>query len=212
MLRKTISIGLAAMVALAAYAWWQARTPGASPALTGVALADTATSAPPAVGGPPPGGPPGGRGAGGPGGFMPMATDSFAAQRDSMANAVLAKIHGREQAPAESVFRNIKLMKGRPAESLVRAMNLGFGRSLGVGCLFCHVRDKFDSDDKKEKLIARDMMEMANAINTDLVPMMTSLKGERVQINCGTCHQGHKKPMFGGPPRGGPPGGGPGGH
>src|SRR5690242_16426557 len=81
---------------------------------------------------PPPGGPPPG--------MMPpaLASDTAAHARDSLADLVLKKIAGRENAPAESVFKNIKMMKGMPAGRLVRIMNFGFGRSLGVGCVHCH--------------------------------------------------------------------------
>jgi photosynthetic reaction center cytochrome c subunit len=188
-LRRLAFTLFVATLVLGAYAWSQRRGDAARSAgpFVGVALADTAAAPPPV---PPRGG------------FTPAATDSFAAERDSLMNEVLAKIRGREEAPAESVFKNIKVWKGFQAARLLRAMNLGLGRSLGVSCLFCHVQDKYADDDKKEKRIARDMMVMSNAINTDLVPKMTSLQGERVTINCGTCHQGHRKPLGVGGPRG----------
>src|SRR5689334_8482018 len=66
----------------------------------------------------PPGGPP--RGMRPPGGMMPpAATDSFAAERDSLAKVVLESIAGKENMPAESVFKSIKIMKGVPAARLV---------------------------------------------------------------------------------------------
>ena len=52
---------------------------------------------------------------------------------------ILRSIAGRENQPAESVFKNIKILKGVPAGRLVNIMNMGFGRSLGVSCGFCHV-------------------------------------------------------------------------
>ena len=41
--------------------------------------------------------------------------DTIAQQRDSLMNAVLATIRGRERAPAESVFEDIQVFKGIPA-------------------------------------------------------------------------------------------------
>ena len=92
-----------------------------------------------------PGGPPGGPGSP----RMPL-TDSArrvrdslnAARRDSASATALRSIAGRETQPAESVFKNIKILKGVPAGRLVNIMNMGFGRSLGVSCGFCHVPGK----------------------------------------------------------------------
>src|SRR5688500_17438795 len=49
-----------------------------------------------------------------------------AARRDSGEAMLLRRIAGRENLPAESVFKNIKVMKGIPAGRLVRIMNAGF--------------------------------------------------------------------------------------
>src|SRR5438552_8993425 len=92
--------------------------------------------APPA-GQPGPGGPgPGRPGMGGPppSGMMGMPPDTAAAERDSLMDVVLKKIAGKEDAPAESVFKDIQILKGMNAGRVVRIMNLGFGRGLGVGC------------------------------------------------------------------------------
>src|SRR6185436_7683157 len=109
---------------------------------TDVAVAQAPGTPPP--GGPPPGGPPPGGpppGARPPGAMMPVATDSFAAERDSLAKVVLASIAGKENMPAESVFKSIKVMKKVPAGRLVTIMNMGFGRSLGARCRLCHIQD-----------------------------------------------------------------------
>jgi hypothetical protein len=144
-----------------------------------------------------PGGPPGG-----PGGRMPL-TDSArrvrdsitAARRDSGAAMVLRSIAGRENQPAESVFKNIKIFKGVPAARLVNIMNMGFGRSLGVGCGFCHVPGKWDLDDKKEKQTARIMIAMVGAINRDYLAKVPVDSGPPPTANCFTCHRGMPRPM-----------------
>ena len=135
--------------------------------------------------------------AGAPGGapmFAPVPGDSFAAQRDSMMREVLRQIAGRENVAAESVFKNIKSMKGVPAGRLVRIMNMGYGRSLGVSCLHCHVQNKWDSEDKPQKQVAREMAEMMRTINTQLLPAIKNLKSEQPIVNCTTCHRGQRKP------------------
>ena len=144
----------------------------------------------------PGGGPPPGPGMG----MMPP--DSNAAARDSLMNLVLQKIAGKENAPAESVFKNIQILKGRPAGSVPRMMNFGFGRSLGVGCFYCHERDDWSRDTKKPLKIARDMFKMTGTINNDLLAKIDlDLHGgsERPVVNCGTCHRG--SPRIGGGPR-----------
>jgi hypothetical protein len=126
------------------------------------------------------------------------------ARRDSGAAMVLRSIAGRENAPAESVFKNIKIFKGVPAGRLVNIMNMGFGRSLGVSCGFCHVPGKWDLDEKEEKNTARLMFAMVETINRDYISKVPNDSGApRPVVNCFTCHRGMPRPM--GPER--PPAG-----
>jgi hypothetical protein len=156
-------------------------------------------------------------GPGGPGGPRAPLTDSArrvrdsvtAARRDSGAAMVLRSIAGRENQPAESVFKNIKIFKGVPAGRLVNIMNMGFGRSLGVSCGFCHVPGKWDLDDKEEKNTARLMFAMVQTINRDYMSKVPNDRGGPPVVNCFTCHRGNPRPMGtgdGGPPGNRPPG------
>jgi hypothetical protein len=111
-------------------------------------------------------------------------------------NAVLRDIAGRENQPAESVFKNIKMMKTVPAGRLLRIMNIGFGRSLGVGCAHCHVVGEWDKEDKQQKQIARDMSAMVSTINGRLLRDIPNLKSDRPTVNCTTCHRGDVKPAL----------------
>jgi photosynthetic reaction center cytochrome c subunit len=134
-----------------------------------------------------------------------------AARRDSGAAMVLRSIAGRENQPAESVFKNIKVLKGVPAGRLVNIMNMGFGRSLGVSCGFCHVPGKWDLDDKQEKNTARIMVTMVGAINREYLSKVPVDSGNPpATVNCFTCHRGMPRPMGpGGPPPGNRPAGAP---
>ena len=141
---------------------------------------------------------------GGPGGPRVPLTDSArrvrdsltVARRDSGAAMVLRSIAGRENQPAESVFKNIKILKGVPAGRLVNIMNMGFGRSLGVSCGFCHVPGKWDLDEKEEKNTARLMFAMVQTINRDYISKMPVDSGvARPVVNCFTCHRGNPRPM-----------------
>ena len=121
-----------------------------------------------------------------------------AARRDSGEARLLREIAGRENMPAESVFKNIKIFKGVPAGRVVRIMNAGFSRSLGVSCGFCHVPPKWDVDDKPEKETARLMFAMVQTINRDYmskVPPDSARTGPAV-VNCMTCHMGNPKPVL----------------
>ena len=154
----------------------------------------------PPGGGPPPGGPPqGGPPPGGrPGGMGGAPVDSFAAERDSLVKDLLAnRYKGRENAPAESVFKNLKVLKGVTVEQLLRRMDSGYGRNLGVRCQHCHVLGHWEDEDKPEKQIARDMMAMTGRINSELLPAIKNIKSERPGVSCGTCHGGRARPGFG---------------
>jgi len=193
---------VAAVTALViiAYACATAPTPSTNPSPTGSATSAQAPSG------------------GGPGGPRMPLTDSARRVRDSLTSArrdsasamVLRSIAGRENQPAESVFKNIKILKGVPAGRLVNIMNMGFGRSLGVSCGFCHVPGKWDLDDKEEKNTARIMFAMVQAINRDYLSKVPSDRGTPPVANCFTCHRGNPRPL--GPDGSGGPGGPPPGN
>ena len=106
------------------------------------------------------------------------------------------KIAGRENEPAEAVFKNIQFLKGVPAGRLLNVMRLGYSRSLGVNCTHCHVVDEWEKDDKPTKQTARDMALMVRTINNDLLKNIKNLKSESPVINCTTCHRGQTKPAL----------------
>lgn len=87
--------------------------------------------------------------------------------------------------PAEQVFKNIQVLKGMPSTQLIPTMQFMSG-SLGVPCEHCHV-DQRESDAKKEKVTARKMITMMQAINRD------HFEG-RNEVTCNSCHHGEPKP------------------
>ncbi|HXG68552.1 MAG TPA: c-type cytochrome [Blastocatellia bacterium] len=106
------------------------------------------------------------------------------------------QIAGKENQPAEQVFKNIQMLKGVPAGRLLRVMEIGYGRSLGVDCTHCHSPGQWEKEDKTEKQIAREMSAMVRAINTDLLKKIKGLKSETPTVNCTTCHRGQVKPAL----------------
>jgi len=89
----------------------------------------------------------------------------------------------------EDVFKNIKALRGQPAEVLNPTM-VFFEASLGVGCPYCHDADgtKRELDSKPQKLIARQMIEMVNTINQN------TFRGAK-KVTCFTCHEGRNIPL-----------------
>jgi len=136
-----------------------------------------------------PGGPP-------PGGWQALNQDSIAAERDSMTKEILDGLAGRGGTAAESVFRNIRVMKGLPAERLVQIMNGGYSRALGVSCRYCHIPGHWRDDDKSHKVVARDMILMTRAINDTLLPRVANPDNDHRVVNCNSCHHGHPNPNW----------------
>jgi len=92
---------------------------------------------------------------------------------------------------AEEQYKNIKTLKGIPADQIIPAMQF-ITASLGVDCEYCHVREGqhmvFDKDDKKPKLAARKMIDMMNAINKDNFE-------SKKEVTCNSCHRGAAHPV-----------------
>ncbi len=112
--------------------------------------------------------------------------------------AALAKlreqIKGKENEPAEKVFKNIQNFRGVPASRILAIMSFGYSRSLGVNCTHCHKPDNWASETKPTKQIARDMQSMSGKINQELLPAIKGLVGRNTVVNCTTCHRGETKP------------------
>jgi hypothetical protein len=105
-----------------------------------------------------------------------------------------ATMHAPNAAPAqtgekkaEEQFKNIRTLKGIPADQLIPTMQF-ISASLGVECDFCHVQGAFDKDDKKPKQTARKMIEMMFAINAD------NFDRHR-EVTCYSCHHGSIEPL-----------------
>jgi hypothetical protein len=102
---------------------------------------------------------------------------------------------GREKEAAPKVFMAVEVMQGYTAEQLIFQMQQIYSRGLGVTCTHCHVPGQWQADDKKEKEIARGMIQMVAKINTDLLPKIKPLERPyKPAIDCVTCHRGQLKP------------------
>jgi photosynthetic reaction center cytochrome c subunit len=88
---------------------------------------------------------------------------------------------------AEEEFKNIQVLKGIPADQLIPAMQF-ISASLGVDCEYCHDHQAMDSDDKKPKKVARQMITMMFGIDKN------NFDG-RLEVTCYSCHRGAAKPV-----------------
>lgn len=127
---------------------------------------------------------------------IPLAA-SLAAEptKDELLAALREQIAGREQEPAEAVFKDIQLFKGRTAQQLLAVMDLGFSRSLGVDCAHCHDVEDWPADTKQQKAVAREMSLMTRELNAKL-QTIDGIESEQPVVNCTTCHRGQKKPAI----------------
>lgn len=94
-------------------------------------------------------------------------------------------------APGEPVFKNVKVLTGVTSKIEMRKLMKEQSAALGVKCTHCHVPGKFELDDKKPKLVAREMLRLVEQLNA------TTFKDaeEPPAITCWTCHRGETKPQ-----------------
>lgn len=105
-------------------------------------------------------------------------------------------IAGKEKEPAETVFKNIQMLKGIPAERVLSIMDEGFRPALGAKCSLCHDPQNWASDAKTEKKVTRDMMRMVQEINGKLLPAIKGLESDKPAVSCYSCHRGQEKPAL----------------
>jgi hypothetical protein len=97
--------------------------------------------------------------------------------------------------PAGEQYKNVKVLKDVPSGQFMQAMR-SFNAALGVECGFCHVADR-SSDEKHEKVMARNMITMNHEINEKFF-------NGKMEVRCYTCHKGASHPASN-PPEGAAP-------
>lgn len=88
--------------------------------------------------------------------------------------------------PAGEQFKNVQVLKDVPSGQFLQYMR-SFNQSLGVQCDFCHVQDR-SSDEKHEKVVARQMITMSHEINEKFF-------NGKMEVRCYTCHKGVHHPV-----------------
>jgi hypothetical protein len=153
---------------------------------------------------------------------VPPSRDSLAKLRAVYVARVLESIAGRENQPAEQVFKNVQVLKGITAAELVHKMDAEYSVAMSWNCTNCHrlaPQGNFASDTSNDKRRARFMQQMQNDINGTELPKL--YPKDTPKVSCATCHRGYNEPPEpqyllperGKPgglpvptPRGGPPG------
>ena len=111
-----------------------------------------------------------------------------------MVDSILKSIAGRENEPAGTVFKNVKLLKDVKAGDFLKTMDEQYGRGLGWTCNNCHVIGKFDDDARKNKRIARQMQEMNDHVNGTQLKAIKELDAKYEAVSCVMCHHGANEP------------------
>ena len=97
---------------------------------------------------------------------------------------------GKENLPAEEVFQNIEILKGKPASRLPGMMTALNGL-LGVKCAYCHDVNAWEKE-VPAKVTSRHMFAMIRSTNEKY------FSGANPNpITCWTCHRGAAKPTSG---------------
>jgi tetratricopeptide (TPR) repeat protein len=97
--------------------------------------------------------------------------------------------------------KNLKVLPKDTSEDQIHTIMRGYAGALGVGCDYCHVRNadhsfEFDKDDKRAKLVARDMMRMTMDINAHVLANLKDRPAPAVNVECMTCHRGLTRPRM----------------
>lgn len=97
--------------------------------------------------------------------------------------------------PALAESPTITMLKGLTVPQFEAEMQM-FVQALGVDCGYCHVRGTFTSDEKAQKVTARRMIEMVQALNKQFFPDHKPGSDESTlgKVTCFTCHQGNATP------------------
>lgn len=103
--------------------------------------------------------------------------------------------------PPDSLVNTRVIPHATPIPQVLGMMRT-FAGGLGVRCTYCHVGEEgkslsavdFPNDQKRTKLVARQMMLMVAEINrrVDTLPGRTS---DGLTVTCATCHHGNSRPV-----------------
>src|SRR6476620_297634 len=126
---------------------------------------------------------------------IPPSRDSLAKLRAAYVATVMASIAGRENQPADQVFKNGQVLKGITAAQLVTKMDKEYGVAMSWNCTNCHrlaPQGNFASDTSTDKKRARFMQQMTDSINKSYLPKL--YPKDTPKVSCMSCHRGYNEP------------------
>lgn len=123
--------------------------------------------------------------------------DTMMADREKYLKLYRDSISGKENEPAEAVFKNIKVLKGKSTEQVLSIMN-SWGHALGVTCKFCHDLNDFASEKPRHFNQTREMFDMTNQLNREILANLKTFR-QPVVMGCISCHNEMKEPPHDGP-------------
>lgn len=121
-----------------------------------------------------------------------IAKDTMMADRQRQIDELKVKYAGKLEMPAESVFKNIKTLKGKSVEGVLSVMN-NWGHALGVTCKFCHDLNDFSSEKPRHFNQTREMFDMTAKLNKEILASLKTFR-QPVTMSCYSCHQEQKEP------------------
>lgn len=133
---------------------------------------------------------------------LAIVKDTLATDREKYILAFKDSLKGKETVLADSVFKNIKSLKGKSTEQLLSIMN-NWGHALGVTCKFCHDVNNWASEKSRNHLRTREMIVMNDRLNRELLSQMKGFR-QPVTMGCISCHNEMKEPPHDGPRPQGP--------
>lgn len=85
----------------------------------------------------------------------------------------------------QSELKNVQVLPFTSKSEIQSFMKKTVASELGVKCNFCHNITDYSSDEKENKIVAREMMKMVKYINSNtLKPLKLH------EISCWNCHRG----------------------
>jgi hypothetical protein len=113
----------------------------------------------------------------------------------------IAGIAATDPDKGDKKFKNLKVLSKHITDQQMERIMYTFERQLGVTCMYCHVPTKnvipervdFASDEKPEKLVARQMLKMTIKINKKYFNKIVDKSypyTTRPTVWCRTCHRG----------------------
>lgn len=117
----------------------------------------------------------------------------------TLGSRVVAQAPGKF--PPDSLVNTQVIVRSTPVIQVIGTMR-NFTGYLGVRCQYCHVGEEgrdlaefdFTSDEKRTKVVARQMMRMVEEINRRL-DSIPGRPAPGLQVTCGTCHRGTTRPV-----------------